>query len=198
MLRAWNPSQKVTIKFMDTNIFSCIFDCKEDMSRALNLSWSFRDHQVILKQWSPEMAYFDVDFSSAAFWCHISRLPVCYITPSNAITIGNQLGSFLGLEASGLGSRWRRAFKFRVEIDISQPVIDKILFTAPDGKSFLVEVRFERLAGFCHCCSLLGHRIQGCTAVTANATDMPPLQCYGDWLCTESPHSLNPSFRTGN
>ncbi|GKF10367.1 reverse transcriptase, partial [Tanacetum coccineum] len=53
--------------------------------------------------------------------------------------------------------------RFRVEIDITKPLVPGLFITRLDGKEYLVSLKYERLSDFCYRCGCLGHGRDSCT-----------------------------------
>ena len=49
---------------------------------------------MIMKSWSPELTFEEIDFSTTDFWVQIHNLPFGRMTPENARAIGNLVGRY--------------------------------------------------------------------------------------------------------
>lgn len=128
LLKAWRPKKKSLTNHLQQNTFVCIFEDETDMNRVLNLSWTFRDAQVVLQKWPPNKSLSEIDLTKTSFWVHVFNLPVIFMNPSTASIIGNMIGNFIKSEPPSSAQRWKKSLRFQVEIDITKPLTDQISF----------------------------------------------------------------------
>ncbi|XP_012843185.1 PREDICTED: uncharacterized protein LOC105963339 [Erythranthe guttata] len=192
MLKVWNSKNRIQANTIQQNLMSFIFEDQSEAQKILNLSWSFRESQIILQHWPPDKALMEVDMDLATFWIHVSNLPVYFINMSNALLIGNKIGTFIKADLHSTAQKWKKAFRIQVQIDTTQPLIDHILLPCQGRNDLHVEIRYERLADFCFSCGLLGHKIQVCKVMKVSTDMVNPLLRFGPWLKSENTLVPNP------
>ena len=68
VLKAWNPIYPLEVKRMDKDIFMFSFSHEVDAYRAYHKRpWSYKGGHLILKKWSLEVTWQEVEFSSSTF-----------------------------------------------------------------------------------------------------------------------------------
>ncbi|KAL3647568.1 hypothetical protein CASFOL_008536 [Castilleja foliolosa] len=95
MIKAWNITGKVSTNQLGDNKMAFVFAEEKDMSKVLNNTWTFRDHQTVITWWPPDEAQTDVNLEKARFWVHFFGIPVTFINKENAEAIGNEIGTFV-------------------------------------------------------------------------------------------------------
>jgi hypothetical protein len=69
VMRAWNPSRRISIRKVDRNTFVFSFEHETDRALAYNRRpWTIRGAHLVLKIWSPDLALTEIDFTSSTFW----------------------------------------------------------------------------------------------------------------------------------
>ncbi|KAL3640430.1 hypothetical protein CASFOL_015398 [Castilleja foliolosa] len=79
ILRAWNISGKITSNTLGDNKMAFIFSDKRDMEKVLNMTWTFRDHQLVIARWPPDKAVDEVNLDVTRFWVHDSKICATFI-----------------------------------------------------------------------------------------------------------------------
>nr|POE88510.1 hypothetical protein CFP56_66678 [Quercus suber] len=84
VLKAWNPVYPLKVKRMDKDIFMFSFSHEVNAQRAYHKRpWSCKGGHLILKKWSPEVTWQEVEFSSSTFWVQVHGLPALWNTKDN-------------------------------------------------------------------------------------------------------------------
>ncbi|KAG8379884.1 hypothetical protein BUALT_Bualt07G0135700 [Buddleja alternifolia] len=195
LLKAWNCKKKVTCNDIEDNTFAFVFEDKKDFDKVLDMSpWSFRGHLVILKHWNPDYAIGEVKLDATFLW--VQALNIRFISPKTSEYIGNKLGKFIKTDLVSESQRWKKALRIRVEIDVTKPLCDLVVFQTKPGMEINVEIRYERLSEFCFKCGKIGHKLNICNE-TVNlpvTEDNSPHLLFGPWLRAESTLSVKPSY----
>lgn len=109
ILKAWNPKNRVTTNQLQQNLMAFVFEDPADVDKITNLSWSFRDSQIIIQRWPPDKALHDIDLNKATFWIQAFNIPVCFINLPTAELIGNSVGQFLKTDLNSSSQRWKKS-----------------------------------------------------------------------------------------
>lgn len=96
-------------------------------------------------------------FISCFFWIRAFNLPVDYCKEAVAIFLMNFMGKFVACDSAVVTRRWQSYLRFRVEIDIRQPLKWLKKVAIRDGTKLQVIFKYEKLPPFCYLCSKLGH-----------------------------------------
>lgn len=152
ILKAWNPKKRVIGNLLETNIMAFVFEDENDQIKILNLSWFFRDLQILVQSWPPDKSLQEIDLNTTTYWIQAYNILVCLINNENATAIGNQIGRFIKTEHQAPGQRWKKFVRVQVQVDILKPLFTISLLPCKDRPNILIEVRYERLSGICYNC----------------------------------------------
>ncbi|KAL3639346.1 hypothetical protein CASFOL_017253 [Castilleja foliolosa] len=160
IIKAWNPKKKITTNILESNTVAFVFEDESDLDKVHNLSWTFRDHQIILAKWNSDQALGEVNLTSTIFWIQVFGIPVCYMNQNTArIIIGNEIGTFCKADLQLASNKWKKSLRIQIKLDITKPLTSFIILSCGDRPGFRIEIRYERLSDFCYNCGLLGHKI---------------------------------------
>lgn len=192
ILKAWNPKKKVHINQLEPNVMAFIFEDETDALKIMNLSWSFRDMQIIIQKWPPDKSLNDIDLTKTLFWIQATNIPVYLISPATATTIGNLVGKFVKTDQHSPTQRWKKCLRIQVELDILKPMTSFISLPIQGKPDLLIEIRYERLSEFCYYCGVLGHKFLTCSLATGLESVNISSCEFGPWMKSENTHILNP------
>ena len=122
--KAWKPAFPMGVKKLSQNIFMFSFSHEADLHKVYNKRpWSIRGGHLILKQWSSDLTWQEVEFSSSALWIQIHGLPSLWRTEENIKKIGSKAGSVIDVDLIGdPGGAWKKFIKVRAEVNIANPL----------------------------------------------------------------------------
>ena len=64
---------------------------------------------MILKRWSPELTWQEVEFSTSTIWVQIHGLPTLWRSEENLRRIGSKVGTVMEVDLTGnVGGAWRK------------------------------------------------------------------------------------------
>ncbi|KAL3622061.1 hypothetical protein CASFOL_034257 [Castilleja foliolosa] len=193
ILKAWNNTSKVQTNLLGDNKMAFIFAEKRDMEKVMNQAWTFRDHQLVTVRWPPDKAHNEIELNRIRFWVHIFGIPVAFVNQGNAEAMGNELGKFVKTDLHSAAQKWKRSLKLQIEIDITKPLSGELEFFM-GSKSYLLEVRYERLNDFCHNCGRIGHKGNICGYAKNRSENLGNNNEFGPWLRYENHHIKNPNI----
>ena len=123
--KTWKPVYPMEVKKLDKNIFTFSFQHEVDMHKTFSLRpWSCKGGHLILKRWSPDTTWQEVDFSTSTFWVQIHGLPTLWRLESNLRRIGAHIGQVLEIDIMGEpDGNWKKFLHIRVDIQNEKPLI---------------------------------------------------------------------------
>ncbi|KAL3643120.1 hypothetical protein CASFOL_013935 [Castilleja foliolosa] len=188
IIKAWNPAQRVDTNLLEENSMVFIFQAKKDMEKVLNLSWTFRDFQIITVKWPIEKSLKEIDLNHTGFWIRAFGIPVAYINQSTAKVIGNTIGKYLKADLDSPTQKWKNYVRIHTEIDIQKPLVSHIVLSCSGKSKIAVEIRYERLTDCCYKCGKLGHKMAACKEIENSGSK----NYLGPWLKAENSLLKNP------
>nr|POE84009.1 hypothetical protein CFP56_54799 [Quercus suber] len=123
-LKAWKPVYPMEVKKLDKNLFTFSFQHEVDLHKAFSMRpWSCKGGHLILKRWSPDTTWQEIDFTTSTFWVQIHGLPALWRSESNLRRIGAHIGQVLEVNIVGeLGGCWKKFLLIRVDIQTEKPL----------------------------------------------------------------------------
>jgi hypothetical protein len=188
--KAWQLHFLVSVKKMDRNIFLFSFEHEADLNSVFRKRpWTLHGAHLVLKTWSPELTWKEVNFSTSTFCVQVHGLPFLWQNKSCLLRIGNKIGKVLEVDFIGeFQPRWSKYVRIRVEIEVSKPLWSGFFLPRKDLSDVWIGFKFERLPALCYKCGILGHESSGCNRVALVLTN--PFSylfpAYGHWLHTDN------------
>ncbi|KAL3649384.1 hypothetical protein CASFOL_005787 [Castilleja foliolosa] len=159
ILRAWNITGKISANSLGDNMMAFIFSEEKDLEKVMNLSWTFRDHQLVIARWPPDKSLAEINLHKTIFWVHFFGVQVKFINQENAEKMGNEIGTFIKTDLHSSAQRWKKSLRIQVEIDVTKPLSSSLMFALTDQRKIPLEIR---LNDFCHTCGKIGHKSKFC------------------------------------
>ncbi|KAK7836906.1 hypothetical protein CFP56_021887 [Quercus suber] len=181
-------------------MFSFIHEA--DLHKVYNKRpWSIRGGHLILKHWSSDLTWQEVDFSSSAFWIQIHGLPNLWRTEENIKKIGSKAGPVIDVDLTGdPGGVWRKFIRVRVEVNIANPLLPGIFLPRPNKSDLWIGLKYEKIADICYRCGVIGHVQDSCTAESFQLCNSSG-KCFnaaGPWLRAECDGTPPGAFQENN
>lgn len=191
MAGIWRPGKGVFMKDIGQGRYIFQFFHKIDLQRvAEGGPWSFNNIPLILHQLSKGEFPLRVPLDWVSFWIQIHDLPAGYILESIGKQLGNFIGKFLEYDSTNSTSTWRQYMQLRVAIDVTKPLKRGKRIKKPDGSSFVVSFKYERLHIFCFLCGRIGHSERFCENLfTQDASNTH--REWGVWLKADDRRGLS-------
>ena len=143
--KAWKTVFPMKVKRVSKEVFMFTFHHEVDFNKVfMTRPWSIRGGHMILKRWSSDLTWQEVDFSTSTIWVQIHGLPSLWQTEENIRKIGSKMGAVMEMDLIGdPGGGWRKFFRIKVEVDVSNPLIPGVFLPQPNiifiiNKKYLV------------------------------------------------------------
>ena len=165
--KAWKTVFPMEVKRVSKEIFMFTFDHEVDFHNVFGTRpWSIRGGHMILKRWSSDLTWQEVDFSTSTIWVQIHGLPSLWQTEENLRKIGSKMGSVIEMDLIGdPGGGWRKFFRIRVEVDVSNPLIPGVFLPQPNRSDVWIALKYEKIADLCYQCGIIGHDQKSCSSM---------------------------------
>ena len=120
----------------------------------------------------------NVSFTHSPFWVQIWGLPLDMMTEKIGKEIASNLGIFMSVDTRSWMSEQAKFMRVKVNLPLEKPLRRCGKVASPEGESFCIQFRYERLPVFCFRCGVMGHDERHCMK---SGQQNQALQ-YGDWL----------------
>ena len=88
-------------------------------------SVKYRGGHLVLKKWSPDITWQEIDFSTTTLWAQIHGLPALWKTEDNIRRIGTHIGVVQETNLIGEpGGAWKKFLRVRVDIPVDKPLCE--------------------------------------------------------------------------
>lgn len=137
-LKAWRPVYPMEVRRLDKNIFMFSFQHEVDAHKVFQgRPWSCRGGHLVLKKWSPDVTWQEVDFTFSAFWVQVHGLPTLWKTEDNLKRIGANIGRVLDVDLIGeSGGAWKRFLRVQVELPVDKPLLPSFFLPRPNKTDY--------------------------------------------------------------
>jgi hypothetical protein len=198
MIRALQPSGRVTFKSLGPNLFLIEFQYEWDKSRIMEgRPWTFDGHLLSMVEYDGVKPLQQVNFDRAAFWVRMTNLPLACMSREVGINIGSSVGAVEDVDVADDGVGWGESLRVRIVLDLSKPL--------PRGRTIRVRdtpvwvpFKYEKIPKFCFKCGVVRHGDRGCVISGGRKTSGGWSENeYGPWLRIPSPNRRQGTSRGG-
>ena len=156
---AWSFAAPLIIEVLDSNKY--LFTVSQESHYQSIISqgpWNVKGSLLLLQPWPPNLALDDVKLQFCAFWIQVHNLPFQFMTTTNAIKIGKDIGQILELDNNNSsGLICHKCIRFKIEIDTSKPLAPGFYMSCDGEEQKWIAFKYERLDEYCTDCGLIGH-----------------------------------------
>lgn len=169
LYKDWKHLHKPDIYKHDDGYFVLRFASMADRDEVLCAGpHSFRGKPVIMKPWSPTFNFHEEVLKVIPLWVRLPNLPLnCWSGDSLS-----RISSVVGVPRCAdecTTHQLRVSFaRVLIEVNVTQPLPDKVTIVGPTGEMFDQKVVFEWKPPFCKVCKYVGHDCEA-KAVQAKA-----------------------------
>ncbi|XP_050257290.1 uncharacterized protein LOC126702589 [Quercus robur] len=164
--KAWKPAFPMEVKKLSQNIYMLSFSHEVDFHKVYHkCPWSIRGGHLVLKKWSLDLSWQEVDFSLSTIWIQIHGLPDLWRTEDNLKRIGSKISSVVNVDLIGdFGGTWKKFIQVRVEVDISNRLLPGVLLPRQGRSDLWISLKYEKIADLYYQCDIIGHDKNHCLA----------------------------------
>ena len=155
--KAWKPVFPMEVKRLSKEVFMFIFHHEADLHKIfMKRPWSIKGGHLVIKRWSSDQTWQEVDFSTSSIWVQIHGFPMLQRTEENLRKIGSKVGFVLEVDLIGDSNGARKKFlKVRVKVDISNLLIPGIFLPRPNKSDLLIGLKYEKISDICYRCGII-------------------------------------------
>lgn len=183
LIRAWQPTGRVTFKTLGANIFLIEFENEWDKTRIMEgRPWMFDGHLISLADFDGLTPVAELEFEKAAFWVRMYNLPLACMSKAMGTRIGASVGQVEEVDVDEEGVGWGEYLRVRIVLDLSKPLSRGRRLKLKD-RSIWIAFQNEKIPRFCFRCGTIRHGKRGYTRPggrgirgTDNETE------FGSWL----------------
>jgi hypothetical protein len=129
----------------------------------------------------------DLEFTKAAFWVRMYKLPLACMGKEVGYQVGVTVGEVEDVDVTDDGVGWGEFLQVKIRIDLSKPLARGRIIKL-NGKDLWVAFQYEKISKFCFVCGTVVHDGRRCREVTGRrAQKREETEEYGTWLRVESP-----------
>ena len=116
------------------------------------------------------------------------------VSPSVAEAVGGQIGVVEEVEKRRKQDIPNFFMRVKVALPLPKPLRKGAFLADLNGQKSWVMFKYERLALFCHYCSLLGHDLRHCAQYFGATKNGEEVECqYGDWMKATGSQARSPN-----
>ncbi|XVE95495.1 hypothetical protein REPUB_Repub02eG0102600 [Reevesia pubescens] len=182
--QVWKVMHGLTIKDLGDRIFMIQFGCEKEKDRIyMSQPWSFNKALLILQEIDSMSRVSEMVLDHCPFWIQAHGLSLGLMTERMAIVLGDSIGDVLEVESEHGALVCGKYLRFRVLINVSEPLKRGTRLATHDGTSILIMFRYERLPDLCYVCGRLTHHESECDyAFQMKKQTGSVIRGYGAWL----------------
>ena len=149
-------------KELGNNLFLITFLQPGGKRRALEEGpWDFGGDLFLVREFERNSSLEDLDFYITPCWVRVMKLPIGLMNKATGVAIGENLGTFLEVDAEEDELAIGHFLRVKILLDIRKPLQRGVTMELnAKGDKLWCPVVYEFLPKFCYLCGLLGHTDQ--------------------------------------
>ncbi|KAH0905254.1 hypothetical protein HID58_044757, partial [Brassica napus] len=196
--RIWSSSKagsKIDVQFIEKN--TVLFRIEDSQMRARVLQrkhWHIKDIPLVVNVWSPESAMNPPDLSAMPLWVDLKGVPNNLYSHKGLRCLAKAVGKFVRLHPSTEKCVRLDVARVLVEVDLQQPMVERIAFNDSKGEKREVEVNFPWVPPRCSICCRWGHKGKDCNSkevmIMKKQTEVKEADVYANEPEPKSPRAI--------
>ncbi|CAF2157494.1 BnaAnng22080D [Brassica napus] len=166
--RIWSAPKagtKIDVQFIEKNTVLFRIENSQMRSRVIQRKyWHIADIPLVVNVWTPESALHPPDLSAMPLWIDLKGVPNNLYSHKGLKCLSKAVGQFVKLHPSTEKCVRLDVARALVEVNLHQPLVEKISFKDNAGFAHEVEVNFPWLPPRCSVCRRWGHKGQDCSS----------------------------------
>lgn len=126
--------------------------------------WHVSDVPLVVNVWTPETAASPPDLTAMPLWVDLKSVPSYLFSHKGLKCVSSQVRKFVKLHPFTERCTRLDMAQLLLEVNLKEPLVEKLTFTDRDGAKVDVEVCFPWLPTRCNICSRRGHKGSMCTS----------------------------------
>ena len=187
--KAWKLSHSIQVQRIDRNIFLFTFGHEVDRQLAFNRRpWTIKGAHLILKPWTPDLSWHEMDFSTSTLWVQIHGLPILWQMKDNINRIALWIGRIIDVDFTDEPKpHWKKFVRVRVEVDITIPLKSGMFLPRPGLPNLWIGLKYKKLFDLCYKYDSFGHVEKDCGHPKMLLSNKYGIKfpAFGDWHRTE-------------
>lgn len=162
LIKVWQPTGSLSFKVLGENLFLIEFEHSWDKIRVMEgRPWVFEGSLFSIAEFDGITQPAKIEFEKVTFWVRMFHLPLACMGSEVGFQIRSSMGTVEEVETNEDGVRWGKYLRVRIILDLNKP-LSRGRKLQLNGKSVLIEFKYERLPRFCFFCGCIRHVRNGC------------------------------------
>lgn len=163
MAGVWRPLGGITVREVETGLFSFQFYHQVDIQRVLKGGpWSFDKHLLILSTMQVGVLPNQLPLYAVPFWIQVHGFPPGFMSEAVGKSLSGCMGELLEYDVKNSQGSWCSFMRLRVLLDVRRPLLLTKKIQREGGVTVVVSFKYVILGSFCYLCGLLGHTDDFC------------------------------------
>ncbi|KAF2580218.1 hypothetical protein F2Q68_00004938 [Brassica cretica] len=160
--RIWTTARdgsKIDVQFIEKN--TVLFRIENALLREKVIKrrcWHVADVPRVVREWSPETALDPLDLSALPMWIDLKGVPNMLFSRKGLKCLSRAAGKFVKLHPNAERCTRLDVARVLVEVNLQQPLVEKISFTNQEGQKVVIGVTYPWLPPRCTVCKGWGHK----------------------------------------
>ncbi|KAJ4876557.1 DUF4283 domain-containing protein [Raphanus sativus] len=168
---------KIDVQFIEKNTVLFRIDNSQMRTRVINRKyWHISDVPLVMNEWTPESALNPPDLTAMPLWVDLKGVPNGLFSHKGLKCLTRAVGKFVKLHPHTERCTRLDVARVLAEIDLHQPLMEKIVFTDREGVQREIGVNFPWLPPRCNICKGWGHKGTECKDTNTRILKRPTVE----------------------